>query len=72
MSDERHPADRNLALELMRVTEAGALAAARAIGRGDPALADRFAVDAVRRTPARSDVVTTMMSATPVDELLTE
>ena len=52
MSDERHPADRNLALELMRVTEAGALAAARAIGRGDPALADRFAVDAVRRTLA--------------------
>src|SRR5919202_1922905 len=52
MSDERYPADRNLALELMRVTEAGALAAARAIGRGDPALADRFAVDAVRRTLA--------------------
>src|SRR2546423_674111 len=52
MSDERHPADRNLALELMRVTEAGALAAARVIGRGDPNLADRFAVDAVRRTLA--------------------
>src|SRR5919108_3458916 len=50
MSDERHPADRNLALELMRVTEAGALAAARAKGGGDPDLADRFAVDAVRRT----------------------
>src|SRR5919197_2093873 len=52
MSDERYPADRNLALELMRVTEAGALGAARAIGRGDPDLADRFAVDAVRRTLA--------------------
>src|ERR687884_10544 len=52
MSDERYPADRNLALELMRVTEAGALAAARAVGRGDPNLADRFAVDAVRRTLA--------------------
>ena len=44
MSDNKQPPDRNLALELMRVTEAGALAAARAIGRGDPNLADRFAV----------------------------
>ena len=52
MSGEWHPPDRNLALELMRVTEAGALGAARAIGRGDPDLADRFAVDAVRRTLA--------------------
>jgi fructose-1,6-bisphosphatase/sedoheptulose 1,7-bisphosphatase-like protein len=31
--------DRNLALEVVRVTEAGALAAARFMGRGDEAAA---------------------------------
>ncbi|MEW6058810.1 MAG: class II fructose-bisphosphatase [Actinomycetota bacterium] len=40
--------DRNLALELVRVTEAGALAAGRWIGRGDKIAADRAAVDAMR------------------------
>jgi fructose-1,6-bisphosphatase II len=40
--------DRNLALELVRVTEAGALAAARWIGRGDKEAADGAAVDAMR------------------------
>ena len=50
MSGESGAPDRNLALELMRVTEAGALAASRATGRGDPNLADRLAVEAVRRT----------------------
>ena len=40
--------DRNLALELVRVTEAAALAAARMIGRGDKEGADRAAVDAMR------------------------
>jgi fructose-1,6-bisphosphatase II len=50
VSEDTRPLDRNLALELMRVTEAGALAAGRAIGRGDPDLADRLAVEAVRRT----------------------
>ena len=59
MSDERpsvishdvrsgsHP-DRNLALELVRVTEAAALAAARWVGRGEKESADRAAVDAMR------------------------
>ncbi|MBA3552191.1 MAG: class II fructose-bisphosphatase [Actinobacteria bacterium] len=42
------PPDRNLALELVRVTEAGALAAGRWIGRGDKLSADRAAVDAMR------------------------
>jgi fructose-1,6-bisphosphatase II len=40
--------DRNLALELVRVTEAAALNAARMIGRGDKEAADQAAVDAMR------------------------
>ncbi len=39
---------RNLALELVRVTEAAALAAARWMGRGDKIAADQAAVDAMR------------------------
>jgi len=41
--------DRNLALEVVRVTEAAALAASRWIGRGDKNAADGAAVDAMRR-----------------------
>src|SRR5690242_12197361 len=41
--------DRNLALEVVRVTEAAALAAARLMGRGDEKAADQAAVDAMRR-----------------------
>jgi fructose-1,6-bisphosphatase II len=40
--------DRNLAMELVRVTEAAALAAARWMGRGDKEGADGAAVDAMR------------------------
>lgn len=40
--------DRNLALELVRVTEAAALAAARWVGRGERDAADQAAVDAMR------------------------
>ena len=40
--------DRNLALELCRVTEAAALAASRWMGRGDKEGADAAAVDAMR------------------------
>ena len=40
--------DRNLALELVRVTEAGAMGAGRWIGRGDKNAADQAAVDAMR------------------------
>jgi fructose-1,6-bisphosphatase II len=40
--------DRNLALELARVTEAAALAAGRWMGRGDKLAADGAAVDAMR------------------------
>src|SRR5512140_846523 len=39
---------RNLALELVRVTEAAALGAARFMGRGDKVAADKGAVDAMR------------------------
>jgi fructose-1,6-bisphosphatase/sedoheptulose 1,7-bisphosphatase-like protein len=39
--------DRNLALELVRVTEAAALASARFFGKGDPLSADRAAVEAM-------------------------
>ncbi len=39
---------RNLALELVRVTEAAALAAGRFMGRGDKASADHAAVEAMR------------------------
>ena len=42
------PPDRNLALELVRVTEAAAMAAGRWIGRGDKESADQAAVDAMR------------------------
>src|SRR5438105_15656221 len=42
-----HP-DRNLALELVRVTEAAAMGAGRWIGRGDKIAADQAAVDAMR------------------------
>jgi fructose-1,6-bisphosphatase II len=47
---ERSPEvpDRNLALELVRVTEAAALAAARWVGRGEKEGADGAAVDAMR------------------------
>jgi fructose-1,6-bisphosphatase II len=40
--------DRNLALELVRVTEFAALAAARLVGKGDKEAADQAAVDAMR------------------------
>jgi len=39
------PVDRNLALELVRVTEAAALAAAQLVGQGDKEAADQAAVD---------------------------
>jgi fructose-1,6-bisphosphatase II len=47
--------DRNLALELVRVTEAAALGCGRWVGRGDKIAADQAAVDAMR---AMLDTVT--------------
>src|SRR5580700_6155492 len=52
--------DRNLAMELVRVTEAAALAAARWLGRGDKEGADGAAVDAMR----------TMLSTVSMDGLV--
>ncbi|MBN1368209.1 MAG: class II fructose-bisphosphatase [Dehalococcoidales bacterium] len=42
--------ERNLAMDLVRVTEAAAMAAARYLGRGDKNLVDKAAVDAMRYT----------------------
>lgn len=47
---------RNLALELVRVTEAAALAAGRFMGRGDKEAADRAAVEAMRFMLASVDM----------------
>ncbi|MER6507725.1 class II fructose-bisphosphatase [Nonomuraea sp. NPDC048881] len=44
-----HAPDRNLAMELVRVTEAAAMAAARWVGRGDKNGADGAAVNAMRQ-----------------------
>lgn len=50
-SEEKAP-DRNLAMELVRVTEIAAMAAAQWVGRGDKEAADGAAVDAMRATLA--------------------
>ncbi len=47
MRNERVP-DRNIAMELVRTTEAAAVGAARWVGRGDKIAADGAAVDAMR------------------------
>jgi fructose-1,6-bisphosphatase II len=47
VTDDARP-DRNLAMELVRVTESAALAAGRWIGHGDKLAADGAAVDAMR------------------------
>ena len=48
MTTEQQVPDRNLAMELVRVTEAAAMAASRWMGRGDKIGADGAAVDAMR------------------------
>ena len=50
------PFERNLALELVRVTEAAAMAAGRWMGRGDKIAADQAAVDAMRSTMLTVDM----------------
>ena len=49
MSKKVKTTDKHLALELVRVTEAAAMAAARWMGRGDKEGADGGAVNAMRR-----------------------
>jgi fructose-1,6-bisphosphatase II / sedoheptulose-1,7-bisphosphatase len=48
--------DRNLALEVVRITEAAAMASARLMGRGDRKLADHVAVEAMRRAFDQMDL----------------
>jgi fructose-1,6-bisphosphatase II len=48
VTESKQVPDRNLAMELVRVTEAAALAASRWMGRGDKEGADGAAVDAMR------------------------
>lgn len=48
MQLDKEMMDRNLALEVVRVTEAAALAASKLVGRGDKVAADQVAVDAMR------------------------
>lgn len=50
-----------LALELIRVTEAAALASARFMGRGDRVAADRAATEAMRRTMEEVDISGTVV-----------
>ena len=59
MSSRQRP-DRNLALELVRVTEAAALAASRWMGRGDKNGADGAAVEAMR----------TVLATVPMDGIV--
>ena len=62
--------DRNLALELVRVTEAAALSAARLVGQGDKEAADQAAVDgmhAVLHTIHMNGVVPRILHRRPVD-----
>lgn len=52
----RRPIERNLAMELVRVTEAAAMSAARYMGFGDKELVDQSAVDAMRHTLGAIDM----------------
>ena len=53
--------DRNLALEVVRVTEAAALAPSRQMGRGDERMADQVAVDAMRNALNSLDIAGTVV-----------
>ena len=61
MRRDTTPVDRNLALELVRVTEAAALAASSWIGRGDKNAADGAAVDAMRKAFDTVDISGTIV-----------
>ena len=50
------PIERNLGLDLVRVTETAAMAAARWMGRGDKEAADQAAVDGMRAHLATLDI----------------
>jgi len=48
MPNNNRPIERNIAMELVRVTEAAAMSAARFLGKGDKNLVDQAAVNAMR------------------------
>jgi len=48
MQKNNQPIERNIAMELVRVTEAAAMSAARFLGKGDKNLVDQAAVNAMR------------------------
>jgi len=56
-----HAVEQLLALEMVRVTEAAAIASARSMGRGDKDGADRAAVEAMRRTMDEIDMAGTIV-----------
>src|SRR5882672_11439283 len=56
MSNEDSYMDRNLALELARVSEAAALSASLLVGRGDEKQADQVAVNAMRQALGSLDI----------------
>src|SRR6201994_1152795 len=60
MSDDAYM-DRNLALELARVSEAAALSASLLVGRGDEKQADQVAVNAMRRALNALDIQGTVV-----------
>ncbi len=61
MAGQSNAMDRELALELVRVTERAAVAAARLRGRGDEKAADQAAVDAMRRELNALDIAGTVV-----------
>ena len=67
-----NPIERNLAMELVRVTESAALSAARYMGLGDKELVDQAAVDAMRHTldGISMDGVVVIGSAEPCSDLM--
>jgi len=72
MSFDYSVVQRNLALELVRVTEAAALAAAKWYGKGDKNAADKAAVDMMRRVlkTTRMDGVIVIGEGTQSPQLL--
>src|ERR1700749_477792 len=58
---EDNYSDRNLAMEIVRVTEAAALSASLLVGRGDEKQADQVAVNAMRRALNALDIEGTVV-----------
>jgi fructose-1,6-bisphosphatase II / sedoheptulose-1,7-bisphosphatase len=61
MQDNASYSDRNLAMEMVRVSEAAALSASLLVGRGDEKQADQVAVNAMRRSLNLLDIEGTVV-----------